>query len=161
MAASILTPGAPAYSGSAAPPWTSWKPVEGSKRERPQERLRSAPRRTQTKKRTRFRGSAFLMPPVGVEPTYSGFSVQRLNQLSYSGVGFAKLARNCPYGNGRVAENAPLTNEVDEHFIHHSRRPDDADSHFSRQDLAFSVFARKIKDPASIPNTRGPHLATT
>ncbi len=25
------------------------------------------------------------MPPVGVEPTYSGFSVQRLNQLSYSG----------------------------------------------------------------------------
>jgi hypothetical protein len=26
------------------------------------------------------------MPPVGVEPTYSGFSVQRLNQLSYSGV---------------------------------------------------------------------------
>ena len=36
-------------------------------------------------KRTCVRKSVFLMPPVGVEPTYSGFSVQRLNQLSYSG----------------------------------------------------------------------------
>lgn len=27
-----------------------------------------------------------IMPSVGVEPTYSGFSVQRLNQLSYNGI---------------------------------------------------------------------------
>lgn len=62
--------------------------------------------RAQNKKRTCCRRSAFLMPPVGVEPTYSGFSVQRLNQLSYSGVGSAKLGQTRRYGNGRSAEKS-------------------------------------------------------
>ena len=26
-----------------------------------------------------------IMPSIGIEPMYSGFSVQRLNQLSYNG----------------------------------------------------------------------------
>lgn len=62
--------------------------------------------RTKTKKRTCCCRSAFLMPPVGVEPTYSGFSVQRLNQLSYSGVGSGKLGQTRPYGNGCTTEKS-------------------------------------------------------
>ena len=46
-----------------------------------------------TKNGPALAGPFSLMPPVGVEPTYSGFSVQRLNQLSYSG-GVVKIIRS-------------------------------------------------------------------
>lgn len=60
------------------------------------------------------------MPPVGVEPTYSGFSVQRLNQLSYSGVGSAKLGQTRRNGNGRSAEKLRIWNKRLYRSIAHS-----------------------------------------